>query len=314
MAHSLSLHPEYGLQTVEAQREVLASIAWTCLSPQPALWDSMVCDDWRSEMGGHANPEPGDAETERRLAGMPPAERFARMPAQTFWGPSQQAFAFGGNPLAAFLARLTPDPRVAPTTSMRVLPGLQRKAAGAVDIDAPTPTTEREAEVGTCARQEQVQAARRRLGRALAIGEAYTTTDIFAAVAQQIVWAVERGLTIRACGHPKCGQAFLPETGRHLYCTEHRSGTARSQRSRAPRPSLAPWEREPAGTVALHVGSCRVLTPHVAAAAPVPVPVSAAVRPSPRPRTRAPASGRTSTTSARPTTPRPSGRARRPAP
>lgn len=241
--HGRSLRPEYGLQTAEAQREALASIAWTCLSPQPALWNAMFCADWRSEVGGHLNPEPDDPEAERRLAAMAPAERFARIPAQTFWGPSHQAFADNGNPLVRFLDRLTPAPRIAPTTASRVLTRLQEKAAGALEAEAPSPTTLRELESGSRARREQAVAARRRLGRALAVGEAYTTTDIFAAVAQQIVWAVQVGLTIRACGHPHCGRAFIPETGKHLYCPEHRSGTARAQRARAPRPGVPPWMR-----------------------------------------------------------------------
>lgn len=203
----------------------------------------MACHDWRGQLAGHGNPEPNDAATERRLVSLPPAERFARLPTRTFWGAAQQGFTHEGNPLAPFLERLTPGPRVVPTTSPRVLTNVQRKAAGALDADAPAPTTEREAELGSRARQEQVQAARRRLGHALAVGEAFATTDLFAAVAQQIVWAVQVGLTVRACPHPTCGRAFVPETGRHLYCPEHRSGTARSQRARAPRPGIAPWEQ-----------------------------------------------------------------------
>lgn len=240
--HALSEPPEYGLQTLEAQREALALITWTCLSPHPALWDEMACCDWRGELGGHANPEPEDAATERRLVALPPAERFARLPTRGFWGATQQGFAFEGNPLGPLLERLTPAPRLAPTTAPRVLANVQRKAAGALHADAPTPTTGRQAERATRAREAQVQAARKRLARALAVGEAFTTTDLFAAVAQQVLWAVQGGVTIRACGHPQCGRAFVPETGRHRYCPEHRVGTARSQRARAPRPGIAPWE------------------------------------------------------------------------
>jgi len=242
-AHELTTHSTYALQTLEARREWLASMAWTWLSPQPALWNEFLSDDWRSELGGHANPEPEDAETERRLAAMTPAERFARTPAQTFWGPDMVQFALGPNPLGAFLKRLTPDPRAEVTTSPRVLSAIRRKASGAMERDVPDAPGVRGAETRRQARQQQMRAARRRLGRALTVGDALTTTDIFAAVAQQVMWAVEFGLTVRACGHPRCGRAFVPETARHLYCPDHRDGTARAQRARRPRPGTPPWER-----------------------------------------------------------------------
>lgn len=226
--HFLSEMPEYGMQTLEAQREALASTAWTCLSPHVAFWDVFTVPFWRAEVSGHVDPNPDDPEAEAKLAKMPPAERFARLQNRCFEGPDQQAFAIGVNPLGPFLERLSPAPRVALSTSPRVLPNLQQKADGAFPPEtAPT------------YRHEQQRAAKRRLGRAVVVGEAYITTDIFAAVAQQIVWAVQCGLTIRACPHPGCGRAFVPETGKYHYCPEHRDATARSQRARSPQ--RPPW-------------------------------------------------------------------------
>ena len=115
-AHGLTSDGTYGLQTLDAQREAIASVAWSCLSRQPALWDPVRSADWRSEIGGHANPEPDDAETEKNLAARAPADRYRRMGTRTFWGPTQQGFAYDGDPLAPFLERLTPEPRVVPTT------------------------------------------------------------------------------------------------------------------------------------------------------------------------------------------------------
>ena len=210
-------------------RKALACVAWTCLSQQTEFWDQMVTYDLRGELGRNAGPEPGAME--RRLVALSPVERLARMPTRRFWGPAGQGFAHAGNPLAPFLERLTALPRLSPATSPRVKAAVQRKAAGTFP-----------AETAPEHRQQQQRGARRRLGRALAVGEAFTTTDLFAAVAQHVMWAIQGGLTIRACPHPGCGRAFIPETGRHRYCPEHRSGTARSERARSPRPGIAPWE------------------------------------------------------------------------
>lgn len=229
-------HTELGLQTAEAQRENIALVAWTCLSPQVALWGDIQTYDWRLEIGGHSMPEPDDDATERELARLTPAERFRRMAGEPFWDQEQNRWGLrlapDGNPLARFMQRRAMVPRFVPETSARVLGSVRRKAAGHF---APEAAPEH--------RREQQQAAQRRLGRAMAVKEECITSDIFAAVAQQVVWAVQVGLTIRACEHPECGRAFIPETGKYRYCPEHRGGTARSQRSRG-RPQRTPPQEQ----------------------------------------------------------------------
>ena len=216
----------YGLQTLEAQRQGLAALARTWLSPHPALWNVFVTHDWRRELGGHANPEEGDRKTEDALAAIPAAERFRRTCAQA-----------GGNPLQPLLDRLRPAPQAGYATSPRVLPALQVKASGGREAGAAGTSglSAKGVEVGRRHREAQTAAAKRRLARASGVQEVLGTTDLFATVAQQIMWAVQVGVTVRACPHPGCGRAFVPESGKHRYCAEHRSGTARSQRTHSRR-------------------------------------------------------------------------------
>jgi len=84
------------------------------------------------------------------------------------------------------------------------------------------------------ARREQTEAARKQLTGATRVRDEFTTTDIFAVAAQQLMWAVEAGLKLRACSHPGYGRAFMifPKEYRPRYCPEHRSEMARSSRFR----------------------------------------------------------------------------------
>ena len=60
--------------------------------------------------------------------------------------------------------------------------------------------------------RRETEAARRQL-TAAHVRDEFTTTDIFAVAAQQLIWAVEAGLKLRACPHPDCGTAFLVKRG-----------------------------------------------------------------------------------------------------
>lgn len=205
-----------GVATLEAVREWLDGLAWTWLSPYVHFWHFVLRTEWGREFGDDPNCK--KEETAERLVRMTPKERFARTVAQA-----------GGDPIAGLLRDLEPEAGVEPGVSPRLLASLIEKARLSVSRRGAGSMPESAWE----SERQQVSYARQRLAGSARVREEYVTTNVFAAVAKQLQWAVEAGLTLLRCPHPGCGRAFFREPGhRGRYCPEHRSDAARQQRSR----------------------------------------------------------------------------------
>lgn len=114
---SHSKYGELGLQTLEDVRYVICSFAWTWLSPHVAFWNPFIVTDWRLSIGGHANPDPRDPKTERKLTRLRPQQRFARTVTQ-----------IGRDPLEFWLQRLEKISGVSVDRATRNRSSLNEKA------------------------------------------------------------------------------------------------------------------------------------------------------------------------------------------
>ena len=216
-------HGPYALQTLNTVFEELACWAWTWLSPHVEFWSAPFVCDWRAEMAGHANSVPEDSDTGRKLAATRPAERFARTQG---W--------LHDNPLKGHLWWLHTELAFTPGVNKRILPSLVEKGRPAFYQSGQQGLDEEE-------RRKQAILARKQLTSSARLREEFTTSNIFAAVAKQLEWAVQAGLKLRACPDPECGRAFFSSDDRQRYCPDHRGIAARSKRVRQRKKQGGSW-------------------------------------------------------------------------
>lgn len=206
----------FGLQSVAAVQEALADCAWTWLSPQASLW----AHELRASIGTHVAGDPNveSPATAAKLARLTASQKYAMTTGGVGGWPGW------GDPFAALWARVQPSFAAEARGAARIIPTLQRLAA-----DTPARSTDG---VASEARRWAQAVAHDQLLRASTPREYAVTTDVVAAVAWLIQRAVEAKLTLRACPHPGCGQAFIREEPRAVFCPVHRSAAARQVRSR----------------------------------------------------------------------------------
>ena len=205
-----------GLATLERERSGVDEMAWTWLSPYVPWWAPRLRAEWGKELADDPNCK--HPETAVRLSQMPPHERFARTVA-----------LYGGDPLALILRHLQPEAGIQIFGEPRLVPSLVRKTQPRTDVpemDSEPPWVAAEASI-------QESLARRQLARSSGIREDHLTTNVFAAAAKQLQWAVSAGLKLLRCPHERCGAAFLVRRGeRAKHCPKHRAPAARQERSR----------------------------------------------------------------------------------
>ncbi|MDA8064636.1 MAG: hypothetical protein M0031_03895 [Thermaerobacter sp.] len=196
--HSFDGEP-YALQMLETLRQDICQLAWTLLSPHIPFFDAHL----RSVLAGN-DPNVMLPATAEKIKAMPTEKRLARIIAH-----------LGTDPLAPLLARLEKTVGAVSAGEARIMPELTRVARSRDPRE-----------------REEAEAARRQMIEAAQLREECRTTDVFAAAAQQLEWAVEAGKKLRSCPHPGCGKAFLTDDLRRRYCPEHRDERVRSQRHR----------------------------------------------------------------------------------
>lgn len=143
-----------------------------------------------------------------------------------------------GDPFAVFWPQVQRLSVAQARGDPRITAALRRTASGQFP-----PTTD----PGARETRAWVQAeAHDRLARTSHPAEYAVTTDVWAAVALQVQWAVDANLVLLACPHPGCGRAFFRDQRGARYCPAHRSPAARQARSRW-RTGLRPLDGSPRG-------------------------------------------------------------------
>ena len=209
----------FALQTVENTRNWICKHAWIWLSPLVGLWDPVV---WRADMAIEIAGDPNidKPETAAKLAKLKPRRKYAMTCAGCGGRPGS------GDPFKWLLERVHPEVDVVPAGAPRIVQSLLDQAR---DEFWATADDERTSQ----ARRQAAQAAKRRLRDSSVRRDVFITSDIFAAAALQLEWAVDAELTLLSCPHPRCGRAFFREAGyAGRFCPDHRSAAARQQRSR----------------------------------------------------------------------------------
>lgn len=206
----------FGLQSLAATYGGLEELAWTWLSPLVEFW----AYDIRAAIALNVAEDPGleRASTVTRLQQLTPQQKWV-MVADGVDGYPGLGDPFG--PLWSRIQRLTV---VRARGDRRITEALRRAATGHFPLttDAAAPAT----------RSWIQTTAKDRLARTSHPVEYSVTTDVWAAVALQVQWAVEAQVTLLACPHPGCGRAFVRNEPGVQYCPDHRSVAARQVRSR----------------------------------------------------------------------------------
>lgn len=206
----------YAFETIEAMRECISALAWTWLSPLARRWSPVLRTDFGIEFGH--DPNVTQVETAKRLASLSPRQKFALTCTGVGGRPG------GGDPLQGLLSKVRAERELVPGSAQRVVPSLLEKAKDEFWSGSPTDEAKNE-------RKKQTSAARRQLAGSARIREVFTTTDLFAAAAWQLEWAVEAVKVLLSCPHPGCGRAFFREHPAERFCPQHRDTASRKRRS-----------------------------------------------------------------------------------
>jgi len=212
----------FAVQTLEKVRTMICELSWLWLSPLAGLWPAMERADIAIEVNGDPNVD--KKETADKLAALKPRQKYA----MTCLGTAQWPRA-GMDPLDHLLQRVRTQHAPTSAGAKPIVSSLVQQAR---DEFWRTGDTERARE----ARRRETHQAWQRLTHAARMREYHVTSDIFAAAALQLEWAVQAELTLLACPHPGCGLAFFREPGYHgRFCPAHREDAARQARSRVRR-------------------------------------------------------------------------------